>query len=518
MPLKRISIKVPKYPWHRKISTTIWLMILLQSTATAQSTIIKEPSALNRISSVAILKEILSIPNDAQYPADIDKNITWLRNAFEKRDFSVTILPSPARPFLFAEKIIDRSKPTVLFYMHFDGQPVTTKDWKQESPFLPVLKEKKDTGWSIIDWKKLETSYDLDWRVFARSSSDDKGPIAMFLAVIDMLKAEGRNPGYNIKVILDSEEEKGSPNLPAMVKNHSILLKADRLVILDGPRHTSNEPTLIFGCRGVAQLNLEVFGPRNDLHSGHYGNYAPNPAFELSALLASMKDDKGQVVIPGFYKGIHLSATLKKELRKVPDDKKLINQITGIAQDVNPLMSYQEGLQFPSLNILNLTSGQPEIGTRNIVPASAKAELDIRLVPENDPAQLESVIKKFITDKGFYIISNRSPSEEERSKYSKIISFRFTVSSLAFVTEPGSEMGTWLSGCLKKVFDKSPVKIRMAGGTVPIALFIKELGIPAVLVPTVNPDNNQHTSNENIRVGNYFEGIKLTYEILITGF
>lgn len=493
------------------------LFILVQQAVIGQSKV-DNTLVADQHNAITILKELLSIPNDAQYPAAIDNNITWLKIAFEKRAFTVTLLPSPARPFLFAEKMVGRLMPTVLFYMHFDGQPATTTGWKQENPFIPVIKEKKDNEWKTIDWKKLEEKYDPEWRVFARSSSDDKGPIAMFLAAIDKLKKEGKDQAYNIKLILDSEEEKGSPNLPAMVKKYSKLLKADRLVILDGPRHTSNEPTLIFGCRGVAQLNLEVFGPRNDLHSGHYGNYAPNPAFELSVLLASMKTEKGEVLIPGFYKGIHLTEEMKIELKKVPDNKKKINEIAGIAQEVNPLISYQEGLQFPSLNILNLSSGQPGIGTRNIVPAAARAQLDIRLVPENDPAHLESILKEFITSKGFHIIPERKPTEEERRIYPKIISFGFTVSSLAFVTEMNSPAGNWLSKCLEKTFHKAPVKIRMAGGTVPIAPFIKELGIPAVLVPTVNPDNNQHAADENLRLGNYFEGIELIGIILTTAF
>ncbi len=504
--------------WLGKLPGVIFLSALITSPASDsygqnRITVSAEP-----VKEIAILKEILSIPNDAQYPEYIDQNISWLKQAFEKRGFFITVLPSPARPFLFAERIVDKSKPVVLFYMHFDGQPVDAKEWQQEDPFKPVLKERQGEGWRIIEWGRVSNEYDPEWRVFARSSADDKGPIAMFLAAIDRLATRKEYPAYNIKLILDSEEEKGSPNLPAMIKKHSDLLKADRLVILDGPRHSSNEPTLIFGCRGVAQLDLEVFGPRNDLHSGHYGSYAPNPAFGLSVLLASMKNDKGDVLVPGFYKGIHLSKEMKKELLKVPDNKEHINQQIGIAKELNGSLSYQESLQAPSLNILNLSSGKPEIGTRNIVPASAGAQLDIRLVPENDPVHLESVLKRFITSKGFYIIPNRQPTEAERLSHAKIISFRFDISSLAFVTEPVSPIGDWLSGCVEKVFGRSPVKIRMAGGTVPIAPFIQELGIPAVLVPTVNPDNNQHAANENLRLGNYFEGISLLCKLLTISF
>ena len=469
-------------------------------------------------SSMQVLMKILSIPNDAAYPKEIDRNIEWLHQELTKRTFKVVLLESKARPFVFAEYKVSETLPTVLFYMHFDGQPVAVNAWKQSNAYSPVLKMKTDTGWSMIPTPTRGLQFNPEWRVFARSASDDKGPIAMFLSAFDILTQQKKKPAYNIKLILDSEEEKGSPNLPVMVKEHADLLKADRFVILDGPRHNSNRPTILFGCRGVADFELEVFGPRFDQHSGHYGNYAPNPAFELSALLVSMKNGKGLVQVPGFYKGIGISAKMRKDLMAVPDSKKTINQQIGIAAEVNPDISYQESLQYPSLNILNFTSGEPEIGTRNIVPSFAKANLDIRLVPESDPAYIESIIRKFILQKGFYIIENRKPTEEERMKYPKIVSFSFRLSSLAFVTEPDTPTGLWATAIIEKLFGVPPVKIRMSGGTVPIAPFIRELGIPAVLIPTVNPDNSQHAANENLRLANYFEGIMLAYEILCSHF
>lgn len=499
------------------IMTSFICFLLLQQTVAQDKTGYFQ-SASNRVRSIDVLRELLLFPNDAQFPEDIDKNITWLKQAFEKRGFIITLLPSKAKPFVFAQKGNDPAKPTVLYYLHFDGQPVSKKNWQQEDPFKPVLKAKKDNNWTVIDWKSLDNSYDPEWRIYARSSSDDKGPIAMLLVAMDWMQHDKQSQAYNIKVILDSEEEKGSPNLTDVVKENRSLLMADRLVILDGPQHTSNEPTLVFGCRGVSQLDLEMFGPRNDLHSGHYGNYAPNPAFELSSLLVSMKDTNGKILVPGFYDNIHLTDKVKELLLAVPDKKDHINQLIGIAKEDDPSQTYQQVLQYPSLNILNFTSGQPEAGTRNIVPASAKAQLDIRLVPESDPVLLEASLRKFIQGKGFYIIDNRKPTEEERKAHSKIISFKYGVSSLAFVTEPESNTGEWLMKCIGDVYSKKPVVIRMAGGTVPIATFIKELNIPAVLLPTVNPDNNQHASDENLRLGNYFDGIIILRKILSTAF
>lgn len=482
-----------------------WLCLFLHCSSLISNA--QDTSLANKQAELNLLRDMLRIPNDAQYPNDITANIEWLEQQLQKRGFKVTLFESARRPFVFASKLIDAQLPTVLFYMHFDGQPVTHSEWMGGAAYQPVLRKKTDQGWEPVTREAALNGLDPEWRLFARSASDDKGPIAMWLAALDRLSHAQKKPAYNLKLILDSEEEKGSPNLAKMVQVHRNELMADRLVILDGPRHTSNEPTLIFGCRGVAQLNLEIFGPANDLHSGHYGNYAPNPALALANLLAGMKDSLGRVTIPGFYDGIHISPERRALLQAVPDKKAFINRQIGIAQEINPELSYQEGLQYPSLNILYLYAGKPEAGTRNIVPASAAAALDIRLVPETDPKALEALLRNYLRAQGYLVLDHRAPTAAERSRYPKILSFSWEVSSLAFVTEPDSPAGIWISRIVHNYFRKQPVSIRMSGGTVPIAPFIKALNIPAILLPTVNPDNNQHTSNENLRLGNYFEGI-----------
>ena len=182
----------------------------------------------------------------------------------------------------------------------FDGQPVEPTKWFQDDPFLPVLKEQRNGEWKQVSWDKLENGYDDDLRVFARSASDDKGPIILFLQAFDIMKSRGQEPEFNIKVILDPEEEQGSRGMPDAVEKYRNTLEADHMVILDGPIHDSNSPTIVFGCRGIAGIELTVYGPRLPQHSGHFGNYVPNPALRLSQLLASMKDEEGRTTIPDF--------------------------------------------------------------------------------------------------------------------------------------------------------------------------------------------------------------------------
>uniref|UniRef100_UPI004049525A M20/M25/M40 family metallo-hydrolase n=1 Tax=Fulvivirga sp. TaxID=1931237 RepID=UPI004049525A len=232
--------------------------------------------------SFPMLKELLSIPNDAIYPKDIEKNIQWCESAFGERKFTTTRIETSTVPLLLAERKVKKPKKTVLIYLQIDGQPVDTTRWFQDSPYIPALKMKTATGeWEEMDWSKIE-NYDDDWRVFARSTSDAKGPAAMFLAAIDAIDDNKISPNFDMKVIMDFEEELGSPRLPQAVIDNKELLKSDMLVIFDGPMHITNKPTLVFGARGIATIQLTTYGPIAPQHSGHYGNYAPNPAFRLS--------------------------------------------------------------------------------------------------------------------------------------------------------------------------------------------------------------------------------------------
>ena len=367
-------------------------------------------------------KEFLSLPNDAIKPADIEKNVDWCERHFSGRGFTTKRLLTPGAPLLLAEKTARKtSAPTVLIYLQIDGQPVDASYWDQADPYKPVLKQKDEEGnWEEINWQSLYRDMDPDWRIFARSASDAKGPVVMFLTALDMLANERRSPNYHMKVIMDFEEELGSPNLPAAVDRYSESLAADMLIIFDGPRHISNQPTLTFGARGISTITLEVFGPVRPQHSGHYGNYAPNPAIRLAQLIGTMKDSEGKVVLPGFYEGVSISQEIRQVLAKVPDDENLIKDAVGIAEADKVASTYQESLQYPSLNVRGLSSGWVGDESRTIVPASAIAELDIRLVLESNPDRLIGLVEDHIKKQGYHII-DRSPTMEERRKYPEFV-------------------------------------------------------------------------------------------------
>ncbi|MEX0312954.1 MAG: M20/M25/M40 family metallo-hydrolase [Allomuricauda sp.] len=459
------------------------------------------------------LRDFISIPNDALNADDIDDNILWLKRKFGERGFNTAVLETENLPLFFAVLPMEDTKPTLLIYMHFDGQSVDPSKWNQPNPYETVLKAPEGDGYKTISFDELNDDINYDWRLFGRSTSDDKGPIVMFLNALDLLKKDGKEIPFNIKVILDGEEEKSSKPLPKAVKQYRELLQADFLVIADGPVHPSENPTVVYGCRGITTLTLTTYGPIKPQHSGHYGNYAPNPGFQLAQLLATMKDADGKVIIPGYYDGIVFDESINEVLKSVPDSDQAIAEKLQFKSAEKVGGFYQEALQFPSLNIRGLGSGWIGPKRRTIVPESATAELDLRLVPESDGTRLKQLVKNHITKQGYHVLDH-VPSKEERMSFDKIVTVEEGSVTDAFRTDLGNPYGKFLVETLQSSFNKDVVQIRIMGGTVPISPFVNELKIPAFVVPMVNPDNNQHSPNENIKIGLLAYGIKTFYAIL----
>lgn len=474
------------------------------------------------IESIESFREFLSIKNDANFKNEMKPLIEWGINNFKKYGFEVERLETPELPLLLASKIISEDLNTLLIYLQFDGQPVDNSKWDQENPYKAVLKEKIDNEYRIIDWSRLDniTFDDIkkkDLRIFARSASDAKGPVMMIINALEIMKRNNIELEYNLKVIMDFEEEISSPNLADAVKKYSSKLKSDALLIFDGPKHPSNLPTLTFGARGISDITLITYGPIVPQHSGHFGNYAPNPVFRMSEILSSMKDPNGRVTIPGFYDGIELDEKTLKILAEVPDDEeKMMNDMQFKKPD-NVGKNYQESIQYPSINVRGIESGWVREEVRTIVPSECIAEIDVRLVLESDPIRLHNLIKSHIQELGYYVIDRR-PTKDERLKHNKIVTFVSSFDYDAFRTDIESEIGKWLVKSLKKTFGIEPVKKRTSGGSVPISPFVNTLGIPAVTVPTVNQDNNQHSPNENIKIENYITGIETYLGILTDKF
>jgi acetylornithine deacetylase/succinyl-diaminopimelate desuccinylase-like protein len=465
----------------------------------------------------AILKkhrELVSIPNVASDEPNMMKNVDWVTEAFQKLEFKVSILETSTLPVFFAEKEINPNAKTILFYLHLDGQAVNPQKWQQKDPFQPVLKQQNTNGdWEIIDWANIEGKIDPDWRVFGRAAADDKAPIIMMLTALEFLKEQSKQLSYNVKIILDLQEETRSRGFLSTLEKYKDTYAADYMIIMDGPAHPTNKPTLTFGCRGIATMNISIYGAKLPQHSGHFGNYAPNPVFRMSHLLASMKDDTGSVRIDGFYDGITLDAATQKLVSQVPDDESEIKKNLGIATADNVGKNYQESLQYPSLNVRHIETSWKGPGLKTIIPEIVTAYLDVRLVKETDgKVQLEKV-KNHIKAQGYHLL-DREPTATERITHAKIATVTTNAGVNAFRTDINSVIGKKLRQTLTNAFGEAPIMIRTMGGTVPITPAIQVLDIPAIIVPMVNMDNNQHNPNENIRIGNITQGIKICLAIL----
>jgi len=464
------------------------------------------------------LNEFLAIPNIASDTPNIQKNAAHLVEMLEARGIETHLLPISERgPVVFGKLISPEAKRTVIFYAHYDGQPVDPSAWTDGRPFEPVLRDAAiEAGGKRIPFPENNAQrraiYNDNWRIYARSSSDDKSPIVALLAALDALRTKKIPLSVNLKVIFEGEEEAGSTNLQRTLELHKNLLGADLLITADGPVHQSGRPLVFFGNRGDIGIGVTVYGPVRALHSGHYGNWAPNPAMELSRLLASMKDTDGHVLIDGYYDDVTpLSDEDKKAIAELPDNDAELERELGIARPEGGGKKLVELLQEPSLNIRGLRSAYVGEQAQNVVPDRAEASLDARLVKREDPHKKFEQIAAFIRKRGYYVI-DREPTMEERRAHALI----------AKVIDQGgyrasrTPMDLPVSKKLVEVVEGAAgpaVKMPTLGGTAPMFIF-EELGLPVIGVPIVNADNHQHSSDENLRLGYLWRGMEIYGAIL----
>jgi acetylornithine deacetylase/succinyl-diaminopimelate desuccinylase-like protein len=456
------------------------------------------------------LLEFLAIPNVAADRPNVRRNADHVSAMFRTRGFVTELLETNGNPLVFGELKVAGAQRTVLLYAHYDGQPVEPSGWKQPNPFVPVL---RGAAGDIGNAQEL-TTFDPESRIYARSASDDKAPIVALCAALDALKSSSAGPSSNIKIILDGEEEAGSPSLVPAIGNYRDRLTADLMVILDGPQHNSGRPTIAYGARGIARVDVTVFGPKVGVHSGNYGNWIPNPAQRLAALITSMKADDGRVLVAGFNDGIaRLTPEEERMIDDVPDDAAAMLRTFGVAAPEAAYPKLQRALQYPTLNIRGMASAFVGAGARTIIPESATASIDIRLVKETRAAAMIEKLRSHIRSQGYHIVDS-APDDATRAKYSKIARVvPIGEGTEAFRTSLSDPRARALAASIRQAIGE-PVYLRTLGGTVPIAPFLDALGFPAVVVPTVNFDNNQHEENENLRLGNLFEAVVTIAAIL----
>lgn len=465
------------------------------------------------------LTEFLAIPNVASDTPNIQKNAAHLVEMLEARGIETHLLSITGRgPVVFGKLISPEAKRTVIFYAHYDGQPVDPSAWTDGAPFEPVLRSAAiEAGGKRIPFPANGAStrgaYNDDWRIYARSASDDKSPIVALLAALDALQAKKIPLAVNLKVILEGEEEAGSPNLQKTLELHKNLLGADLLITADGPVHQSGRPLVFFGNRGDIGIDVTVYGPVRALHSGHYGNWAPNPAMELSRLLAAMKDEDGRVLIAGFYDDVTpLGEAEKKALAAMPNNDADLERELGIAKPEGAGKKLAELIMEPSLNVRGLRSAYVGSQAQNVVPDRAEASLDARLVRGEDPQKKFDQIAGFIREQGYYVIDHE-PTMDERRGHARIAKVIYEGGYRASRTPMDLPVSQALVEVVQDATNGSAVIAPTLGGSVPTYIF-EDLGLPWIGVPIVNYDNHQHSSDENLRLGHFWRGMEIYGAIL----
>ncbi len=465
------------------------------------------------------LLEFIRLPNvTTRSSAEIRKNADWLEAALRRGGWDARQLPDGETPMVMGTYAqAGPNAPTVLFYAHMDGQPVVPAEWRQPDPFVPVLRacaDQRRCG-DLPIARLAADKIDPEWRIFARSSADDKAPILMLMAAVARLRAAGEKPAINIKLIVDSHEEGGPPTLGQVARANKGALAADAIVVLDGPMHASNAPTVVFGHRGGGVLQIVVHGPRLAMHSGHYGNYVPNPAQNLARLLTSLKDERGRVRIPGYYDGAAPAFTKAIHAIAVNDDEAALLRAAGVPAHEAFVPNYRASISVPSLNLIGLAAGTGAALDRSIVPPTATASFDLRTVPGIGFARELDLVRGWVARQGYHLVE-QEPTDAERARYPLIASISGRALSEAVFTDPASPTGRWIAGAIRQAHGGAIVTIPIMGGSVPTEALIRELHAPLVLLPLVNADNNQHAPDENLRIGNFFDGIQSLVSVLRT--
>lgn len=460
------------------------------------------------------LFELLSVPNVASDSANIRRNAGLLVRMLERRGASARLLEGNGPPAVYGELITPGATRTIVFYAHYDGQPVVASDWASD-PWQPLLRSGTlATGAQAVEPPGGRTPD--EWRVYARSASDDKSPIVAMLAAIDALRAAGIQPGVNLRFFFEGEEEAGSPNLRSTFERYRDILRGDLWVAADGPVHTSGLPQVIFGARGVVGLELTAYGPARPLHSGHYGNWAPNPSMLIVELLASMRTADGEVRIPGFYDDVRSPTDAElaaaDSLSRFDDElrRALLLRRTEAANAPLP-----RRLMLPALNVRGLRSGGVGAEASNAIFPEAHASIDIRLVPGQSVERAKSAVEAHVRAQGFTILSE-PPDSAARAANDRPLWLRWSAGYPAMRTDLSHPLSRRVVDLVRESTGRETLVLPSYGGSLPLYLVGEVLESPLVIVPMVNADNNQHAANENLRAGNLWMGMEI-YAGLIAG-
>ncbi len=471
----------------------------------------------NEIRIVEDFMQLLSLPNDAANLPDMQRNADHIIELLESRGFTTRRLGAGGAPYVYAELPSPGAADTVLIYAHFDGQPVQEENWAHP-PFTPTLLDAPlEAGGEVIDIERVERGFDPESRLYARSAGDDKMPIIALVHALDALAAGDIERTVNLKLLLDGEEERGSPSVARVIDEHRDLLDADLLLFCDGPMHQSRRMQLVFGVRGDITVDITTYGASRPLHSGHYGNWAPNPIMQLAYLLTSMRDESGRILIDGYYDDVApLGEFERAAIAAMPDVTDLLRDELSVHTPEGGGARLEELIALPAVNARGIVAGAVGAKGRNIILSTATASLDLRLVPDQTPARVRDTVEAHVKSRGFHVV-DADPAAETLRAHPKVAKLEWDDSGYpALRTAMDDPVALRLIGLMRSIAPDLILTPTM-GGSLPLHEFGSRLASPIIILPLANHDNNQHAENENIRLGNLWDAMS-TYGAILAKF
>lgn len=436
----------------------------------------------------------LALPNIASDASNIRRNTDALSRMLEKHGLKPQLLEyENAPPAVLAELPQTPGKKTVTFYAHYDGQPVQRADWKQD-PWQPT---------TVAD------------RIYARSASDDKAAIIGLLTALDALRASQTELSVNLKFFFEGEEEAGSPHLQQILSRYADRLQSDLWVICDGPVYQNGQPVVVFGSRGVVTAQFTTFGPNRPLHSGHYGNWAPNPIAELAQLITRMRNTEGEITIPHFYDPVRpLTSAEKNALVHLPDlDAQLRSEFQlGRSEGHDPL---PQAIMRPSVNLDRIEGGGSGPNPANAIPSSATAYIDFRMVPNQTPEIVQQQVGEYLRSLGYFVV-RQPPTAAERTEHARVLQVTWGSGYPPQRTDMELPVSRAFMAAARSAAGDKLLAMPTLGGSTPSFLFEQQFKKPVILLPIANFDNNQHAANENIKLENLWQGIRIYAAVFST--
>ena len=432
----------------------------------------------NRDRYIDELKHYLAIPSISALPAhagDVRRCAEWTAEEMRRIHLeNVRLIDTPGNPVVYGEWLQAPGAPTILFYGHYDVQPVDPVELWESPPFEATVR---------------------DGEIYARGAADDKGQVFMhFKAIEAHMKKSGRLP-CNIKVVIEGEEEVGSKNLDAFVRANKSLLKADVVVISDSAMFDRGVPSICYSLRGLIYFQIDLRGTKSDLHSGVFGGAVANPAMVLAQMLAQMKDKGGRIKIPGFYEDVRqLSEEERAAWRQLPFNEKKYRKDLGAPKlaGEREYSVLERVWARPTFEVNGILGGFTGDGAKTVIPAVAMAKVSMRLVPNQDPDKIAQLFEAYV-----------------KKVAPKTVEVKVTRmhGGKPWITDYDNPYVQAAGRAIEKGFGKAPVFCREGGSIPVVSTFQEELGVPAVLFGVGLPDENAHAPNERLDLGNFHNGI-----------